>query len=118
MPGAVGSSLNQRLILKGLDGIVFVADSSPDRLEENIDCLDSLEDILIGLNKNPSDMPMVFQFNKQDLPGAMPVDKLSSLLNLRKAPQYPSNARGGNGVLPVLKEISKRVLSGLGNIGD
>ncbi|MDP8256208.1 MAG: ADP-ribosylation factor-like protein [Candidatus Alcyoniella australis] len=110
MPGAPISQMNQRLILKGVDGIVFVADSSPDRVEDNVESLGGLRNLLAEIKKDPDKIPMVFQYNKQDLPGAISAEKLRSLLGARDV-DFASNARSGQGLFPALKQISKLVLA-------
>lgn len=110
VPGQVFYDASRKLILRGVDGVVFVADSLYDRLDAN---LESMENLRVNLAEHGYDLdtiPLVIQYNKRDLPNAMPVEELSRLLNPRKVPEFPAVAVKGEGVFETLKAIAKLVL--------
>lgn len=110
VPGQVFYDASRKLILRGTDGVVFVADSLRDRLDAN---LESMENLRVNLAEHGYDLdtiPLVIQYNKRDLPNAMPVEELSRLLNPRKVPEFPAVAVRGEGVFETLKAIAKLVL--------
>ncbi|MFO7157251.1 MAG: ADP-ribosylation factor-like protein [Pseudomonadota bacterium] len=110
VPGQVFYDASRKLILRGTDGVVFVADSLRDRLDAN---LESMENLRVNLAEHGYDLdtiPLVIQYNKRDLPNAMPVEELSRLLNPRKVPEFPAVAVKGEGVFETLKAIAKLVL--------
>src|SRR5512147_990402 len=86
VPGQVYYNATRKLVLRGVDGLVFVADSQPDKMDENIESLTNLEENLLEYGYNAADLPMVIQFNKRDLPGVMSVEHLNARLNPRKIP--------------------------------
>lgn len=96
--------------MRGVDGVVFVADSQPDKMDENIESLVNLEDNLREYGYDVDDLPMVIQYNKRDLPGVMPVEELNAKLNTRGLPHFGASATVGNGVFDTLKLIIKLVL--------
>ena len=89
VPGQVIYNATRQIVLRGVDGIVFVADSQYDKMEENIETFKHLEDNLKTLNLNLDDIPYVMQYNKRDLPDVAPVEYLDFLLNNREV-QVPS----------------------------
>src|SRR5881394_4009546 len=89
VPGQVIYNTTRQLVLRGVDGIVFVADSTYDKMEENVKSFQNLEDNLRSLNLNLADIPYVLQYNKRDLPNVAPVEFLEYLLNNREE-QAPS----------------------------
>lgn len=103
----------RKLVLQGADGVVFVADSSPDRQEDNVDSLKNLETNLRGYKVELKDMPHAMQWNKRDLPGVMTKEQMESTLNPYGAPSYEAVAFKGDGVLQTLKAISKLVIQKL-----
>ncbi len=103
----------RKLVLQGADGVVFVADSSPDRQEDNVDSLNNLEKNLREYRVELKDLPHTMQWNKRDLPGAMPRELMESTLNPYKAPTLEAVAFKGEGVLATLKAISKLVIEKL-----
>jgi len=110
VPGQVFYDASRKLILKGVDGVVFVADSQVERMEANIESLDNLS---INLKEQGFDLdkvPFVIQYNKRDLPNAAPVDELKKLLNPNGVPDFEACAATGEGVFETLKAISKLVL--------
>jgi hypothetical protein len=110
VPGQVFYDASRRLILKGVDGVVFVADSQIERMEANIE---SLENLRINLSDQGYDLdkvPFVVQYNKRDLPNAVPVGEMRKALNPRNAPDFESVASDGRGVFDTLKAIAKLVI--------
>lgn len=110
VPGQVFYEASRRLILRGVDGIVFVADSQLERMEANLESLESLEANLTLQGYDPNRVPMVMQWNKRDLPNTTPVSDLSARLNRRKLAEFEAVAFRGEGVFDTLKMISKTVL--------
>ena len=110
VPGQVYYNATRKLVLRGVDGIVFVADSQPDKMDENLESLANLEENLIEYGYNPDELPMVIQYNKYDLPGVMSVDELNARLNHKGRPHFQASATLGNGVFDTLKLIIKLVL--------
>lgn len=110
VPGQVYYNATRKLVLRGVDGLVFVADSQADKLDENIESLQNLEDNLKEFGYQVDDMPMVIQFNKRDLPGVMSVEELNEKINVRGLPYFEASATIGNGVFDTLKLIIKLVL--------
>lgn len=113
VPGQVFYNETRRLVLKGADGVVFVADSQENMLEANLDSLRNLEDNLQAHGMDPATTPIVLQYNKRDLPNAMPVERLNEALNRFNAPFYEAIATTGVGVQETLRHISKLVLLSL-----
>ena len=113
VPGQVYYNASRKLILKGVDGIVFVADSQIERMEANIESLDNLR---INLNEQGYDLdklPYVVQYNKRDLPNAIPMAELEEALNPTKVPSFEAVAPKGIGVFDTLKAVAKLVLTEL-----
>jgi hypothetical protein len=111
VPGQVYYRGTRKLVLKGVDGIVFVADSQIDRLEENIEANQDLHQDLIELGFTPSEVPMILQCNKRDLPEILPVPALKHHLNMNGIPTFESIAIDGVGVLDGLKSIINHVVT-------
>ena len=110
VPGQVYYNSTRKLVLRGADGVVFVADSQPQQLEENVESLRNLHENLIEQGTDVRDMPIVIQFNKQDLPGAMPFAELDDILNFRGVPSLAAAAVSGRGVFETLRSISELTL--------
>ena len=113
VPGQVFYDASRKLILKGVDGVVFVADSQIERMEAN---LESVENLRVNLAEHGYDLdriPYVVQYNKRDLPNAATVDELRRLLNGRGVPDYEAVAPTGVGVFDTLKAVAKLVLQEL-----
>jgi len=111
VPGQVYYRGTRKLVLKGVDGIVFVADSQINRLEENVDAIKDLYEDLEELGFDTNDVPMVLQCNKRDLPEIVPVHSLKEYLGLNGIPTYESVAVDGVGVLDGLKSIVNSVIT-------
>ncbi|MCK5599876.1 gliding-motility protein MglA [bacterium] len=114
VPGQAIYTNSRKLILKGADGIVFVADSQIDRMDDN---KSSLKDMALNLREQGLDIrniPLVMQWNKRDLPNIVPVEKLEETLNFRKVPTFEGVAHKGIGVMSALKTVIKMVLNKLG----
>ncbi|MCA9719517.1 MAG: GTPase domain-containing protein [Myxococcales bacterium] len=113
VPGQVFYDASRKLILKGVDGVCFVADSQEERMEANIESLDNLR---INLNEQGYDLdkiPYVIQWNKRDLPNAVPVNILSRECNPTGVPEFEAVAVSGQGVFDTLKALAKQVLAEL-----
>ena len=113
VPGQVFYDASRKLILKGVDGVVFVADSQEERLDANIESLENLKDNLEEQGFDIEKIPFVIQYNKRDLPNVTSVEELSSLLNPRKVPELEACATTGEGVFETLKAVAKLVLNDL-----
>jgi signal recognition particle receptor subunit beta len=107
VPGQAYYALSRRVILDGVDGIVFVADSQKERSEANLNTMDDLEHNLASYGLDSGRIPVVLQFNKRDLPGIMPVEQMSRDLNRHGWPTVESVALGGSGPTETLKEIAR-----------
>ncbi len=113
VPGQVFYDASRKLILKGADGVIFVADSQVERMESNIESLENLESNLAEQKQRLEAMPFVLQYNKRDLPNIVPVEELQAALNPRSAPWYEACAPRGVGVFETLKTVAKLVLNEL-----
>jgi signal recognition particle receptor subunit beta len=113
VPGQVFYNATRRLVLKGVDGVVFVADSQVPASEPNEESLANLRQNLEELGVEPKSVPLVFQFNKRDLRNILPVDKLQQMLNPAGAPAFEAAAVHGVGVFETLKEISRVSLASI-----
>jgi signal recognition particle receptor subunit beta len=110
VPGQVFYNASRRIILRGADGIIFVADSQRERREDNTDSLENLRNNLATFNLRLSDTPYVMQYNKRDLPNLMTVAEMEGLLNPERVPYFESVATQGIGIFETLKEIAKTVI--------
>ena len=113
VPGQVYYNSTRKLVLQGVDGVVFVADSSAAMKDENFESLRNLEENLNEYGKSLATLPHVIQFNKRDLPDALPVDELNSLYNQHNAPFFEAVAKSGQGVFPTLKALAASVLESI-----
>jgi mutual gliding-motility protein MglA len=113
VPGQVFYDASRKLILKGVDGVIFVADSQVERMEANIESIENLEDNLKEHGYDIDKMPFVIQYNKRDLPNAAPMDELKNLLNQKGVPEFEASAVTGEGVFDTLKAVAKLVLTEL-----
>jgi len=116
VPGQVYYQTTRQLVLQGADGIVFVADSQARQLKENVESLRDLHANLAAQGVDPRTVPLVLQYNKQDLPRdlVLGVADLSDALNFRSVPEYPADALHGSGVFETLRAVSELVLRRLG----
>jgi hypothetical protein len=113
VPGQVFYEASRRLILKGADGVVFVADSQEERLDANLETLDNLREHLKDHNLDFTTIPYVLQLNKRDLPNVLPVAELQKHLGVKDEPSVEAVAVTGQGVFDTLKEVAKLVLADL-----
>ncbi len=113
VPGQVYYDASRKLILKGVDGVVFVADSQEERMDANIESLYNLEENLQTQGYNLMDIPYVLQLNKRDLPNVVPPDELAAELLRKGEPVFEATASQGVGVFDTLKAVAKQVLTEL-----
>jgi hypothetical protein len=118
VPGQVYYNSTRKLVLRGADGVVFVADSSPRKVTENLESLANLEECLQEQGRSLKDVPHVIQLNKRDLPDALPVEELGSMLNKHGAPVLPAVASKGEGVVETFKILSGLVLDRVKRMSD
>jgi mutual gliding-motility protein MglA len=113
VPGQVYYNASRRLILKGVDGIVFVADSHPDRTDANLASMQNLYENLTDYGYDPAALPMVLQYNKRDLPERVPLEEMRAQLNPGGVEEYEAVAIEGEGVFNTLRGLSKRIIKAL-----
>ena len=118
VPGQVIYDASRRLVLKNLDGIVFVADSQMDRMDENINSFKNMEKNLELSSYDIKKVPLVIQYNKRDLDNISSVAELRSALNKYNSPDFEAKAEEGIGVMESLKTLSKSIIASLksGNV--
>lgn len=117
VPGQVYYRLSRRAVLQGADGIVFVADSHPAREQANLESLEDLAAHLktLGLDEPGRRLPRILQYNKRDLPLALPIERMRAALNPEGAAEFEAIAKEGRGVTEVLRAACKSVLARLAN---
>jgi len=113
VPGQIFYDASRKLILRGVDGVVFVADSQKERMDANLEALDNLQDNLKEHGYDFMKVPYVLQLNKRDLPNAMSLDALRRDLTKRSEPTFEAVAFQGAGVFETLKEVARQVLTEL-----
>jgi len=114
VPGQVFYDASRKLILKGVDGVVFVADSQEERFEANLESIENLKQNLKEQGYDIAKIPWVIQYNKRDLPNAVPLQKLREALNPGgKVAEFEASAATGKGVYETLKALAKLVLADL-----
>jgi len=113
VPGQVFYDASRKLILKGVDGVVFVADSQVERMGANIESLDNLRVNLAEQGYDIEKVSCVIQYNKRDMPNISPVEELRQMLNTGNVPDYSAVATTGEGIFETLKSIAKLVLTEL-----
>jgi len=113
VPGQVFYDASRKLILKGVDGVVFVADSQIARMEANIESMENLRTNLAEQGYSLDKLPYVIQYNKRDMPSVAPVEELQQLLNPNGVPSFEACAPTGEGVFDTLKAVAKLVLTEL-----
>lgn len=110
VPGQVYYNATRKLVLRGVDGVVFVADSAPDKVQENLESFQNLEENLAEYGYKRENVPIIIQYNKRDLPNAMTVEELQQLVNKYNLPWSEAVANKGKGVFDSLKLIGKIVI--------
>jgi signal recognition particle receptor subunit beta len=110
VPGQVFYDASRKLILKGVDGVVFVADSQEERYDANIESMDNLRFNLKEQGYELEKLPFIIQYNKRDLPNAMPIEELRRDLNTLEVPDFEACASTGEGVFETLKAVAKLIL--------
>jgi signal recognition particle receptor subunit beta len=112
VPGQVIYNATRQIVLRGVDGIVFVADSQYDKMEENVETFKHLEENLKSLNLNLDDIPYVMQYNKRDIPDVAPVEYMDFVLNNREVqvPTFEASAANSEGVFETLNMITRLLL--------
>jgi signal recognition particle receptor subunit beta len=111
VPGQVVYDASRKLIMKGLDGVIFVADSQVERMDENIESLRNLERNLEQQGYNIREIPIVMQYNKRDLPNVASLAEMRSILNPYNATEIEGCASEGKGVFESLKTVSKSIVN-------
>ncbi|MBI4685549.1 MAG: GTPase domain-containing protein [Nitrospirae bacterium] len=110
VPGQVFYAASRKLILKGVDGVVFVADSQIERMEANIESLDDLKINLTEQGYALEKLPFIVQYNKRDLPSIAPLEEMNKILNVNGVQWFEAVAPTGVGVFETLKNVAKQVL--------
>ncbi|HEY9871616.1 MAG TPA: GTPase domain-containing protein [Candidatus Obscuribacterales bacterium] len=113
VPGQVEYNASRKLILNGVDGIIFVADSDIMRSKDNVESLQNMIENLAEYGLTLDNVPWVLQYNKRDLASAMPIERMEKELNIRGVPSFEAVASEGLGVFATLKAISKLILNRL-----
>jgi len=113
VPGQTYYEVSRKLVLRGVDGLVFVADSGTDRMNDNLELWQNMKQHLLDLNISSTDLPIVVQLNKRDLPNAVSVSDLKTLLQVNGYPTIESIAMQGIGVFDTLKTITNGVVKQL-----
>jgi mutual gliding-motility protein MglA len=116
VPGQDMYALSRKIILNGVDGIIYVADSSPDRMRDNLFTLIDLVKNLRANRHQVEDFPLILQYNKRDIPNALSVDYMRKTLNRFNAPDFEAMARDGDGVFESLKCVIDNVVRRVGKI--
>jgi signal recognition particle receptor subunit beta len=118
VPGQVYYNSTRKLVLRGVDGVVFVADSQENRMKENLESLQNLEENLAEYGLKLADLPFVLQYNKRDLPGALEIPALEEALNKYNVEHTEATAHNGMGVIPTLKLAAKKVIEKFNSKGS
>ncbi|KPJ64797.1 gliding-motility protein MglA [candidate division KD3-62 bacterium DG_56] len=113
VPGQVMYNATRKLVLRGVDGIVFVSDSQWDKMKENVESFRNMEDNLRSYGYDPDTIPYVLQYNKRDLPNIAPVEYMDWVLQQRRVPMFTSCALDGHGVFETLNSLCQFVLADL-----
>jgi len=113
VPGQVFYDASRKLILRGVDGVVFVADSQGERMDANTEALGNLQTNLKDHGYDFASIPYVLQLNKRDLPNALPAEELKGFLSKKDEPMFEAVAVQGVGVFETLKEVGRQVLAEL-----
>ncbi len=110
VPGQIFYDASRKLILRGVDGVIFVADSQVERMEANLESMDNLVKNLNDHGFNLEELPYVVQYNKRDLANVVPLKEMEEALNPRKVPSFEASAAKGEGVFETLKDVAKLVI--------
>lgn len=113
VPGQIYYMSSRKLVLQGADGVVFVADSNPGRLEANIEAWNNLQTNLREFRQDPNKFPIIIQYNKRDLPNALSIETLREKLTFNGQPQIEAVAMKGIGVIETLKPAIKAVMGSI-----
>jgi signal recognition particle receptor subunit beta len=113
IPGQTFYEASRDFILKGVDGVVFVVDSAPERMEANVEAFEQFQNALQRQGYDLARIPIVFQYNKRDLPNAASIDELEITFNPTKRPYFEAVANRGEGVMETLENISQMVIDAL-----
>ena len=113
IPGQTFYEASRDFILKGVDGVVFVVDSAPERMEANIEAWDQFQTALVRQGYDLARIPLVFQYNKRDLPNAATTQELEMTFNHARRPHFEAIANRGEGVMETLENISQMVIDAL-----
>lgn len=113
IPGQTFYEASRDFILKGVDGVVFVVDSAPERIDANVEAWDQFQQALVRQGYDLARIPLVFQYNKRDLPRATPIPELEMTFNMLKRPSFEAVANRGDGVMETLESISQMVMDAL-----
>ncbi len=113
VPGQVYYNSTRKLVLQGVDGVIFIADSDPEKVQENIESYDNLVENLREYGKDIRETPHVIQYNKRDLPNALSVEALDKAMNKFGVPTFEAVAATGEGVFPTLKVLAGMVLESI-----
>jgi signal recognition particle receptor subunit beta len=111
VPGQMSFDKTRKFILRGLDGVVFVADSQAERMEENKEALKNLEANLTQAGYDIKQLPLVIQYNKRDLPNALSIGEMRAALNPYNAPDFEAVAADGSGVMESLTTVTKKIVT-------
>ena len=117
VPGQVFYDASRKLILKGVDGVIFVADSQNERMDANLEAIDNLQGNLKAQGYDLMTIPYVLQLNKRDLPNVAPAAEMTQLLRTKNEPVFEAVASKGTGVFETLKGVAKLVLQELTKTG-
>jgi len=113
VPGQVFYDASRKLILKGVDGVIFVADSQVERMDANVEAIENLQSNLKAQGYDLATIPYVLQLNKRDLPNVAAADEMVRLLRRKQEPVFEAVASKGTGVFETLKGVAKLVLQEL-----
>ncbi len=105
VPGQVRYQLTRRYVLRGADAVIFVADSRPEVLDDNVVSLNSMQENLVANRFDPETIPFLLQYNKRDVPDPVPVERLSELLRFRDVPEFETVATRGDGVFEAFSAL-------------
>lgn len=118
IPGQTFYEVSRQFILKGVDGIVFVADSDPERMEANLESWEDLQKSLERAGYDINKIPLVLQYNKRDLPDAVPVREMEATFNPTRRPHFEAVASRGEGVMETLQSVSQWIIRELKGGGE